>query len=203
MNNMMGHVQHVIGPYARVVAGSALIVGAPYVLQPLQSFIHEMGHAQAYRVIYSNCVPSITVSLSGIGSCMRGLLPSHSDSIFTKFGALLGESGRRVFVSSSGPLTQIIASCAAMHLYPRAASALVLQDAIDIAIYARSAFFECTPTHDYCTVWKHGGPFAYAALASAAAVPVGLSLYNLASALFSETKTVIRYFQKVVQGKQP
>jgi hypothetical protein len=194
-------IHMVIEPYARVVAGCGLIVGAPYILEPVQSFFHEMGHAQAYRLICSNCVPNITVSLSGTGYCLPGLLPSYDAPIFTTLGAFLEESGRKVFVSSAGPLVDIVTSCFAMRLYPRVASALLLKNSIDIAIYARSAFFECAPSHDYCKVWEHGGTFAYAALATSALVPVSLSIYNLGNALFSEAKTVFSYFKKAFQAK--
>lgn len=96
--------------------GFHLIVQVPIGLAtlPLQTLIHESGHAFAARILYKNANPKITLNSYGFkgGSC------SSNKYNLSKFGKWLGTNNSEAISYAAGPIVDMVTSIALLRFFP-------------------------------------------------------------------------------------
>jgi hypothetical protein len=164
-------------------------------LKRFGAYIHEEGHAMALQLLYKNSYPKIYLDTFGNGICEFGFprvwkfLPFTEVPVLSVIGKIIGRNTAETIVAAAGPALEITALTIVILRYPKYAAPLLLTNTVMVALYALSALVldsNCHYTgHDYCNIWKSGGPIAYTAAAVTAFVPFCQAIKKIKK-IFSE-----------------
>jgi|GEM_PF-2833610 len=157
--------------------------GQWYALTMASTFLHECGHALAASLLFANANPKIQFSSTwpGAGSC------TYNNGALSHLGQKLGVKSAASAVSAAGTLVDLATILAAtihhrntrnpngayrplasrnslFSIDPSTKAAILISRAVSASIYALSAFFACTPSHDFCQIRENGHEAAFLAL---------------------------------------
>lgn len=97
-----------LSPYCERALKFGLLTLGPVVLMPVGVYLHELGHALAIRLLFSNSQPKVVLNTFGLkgGYCLRG---GSENTHLSKLGLLIGgENSSRAIISGAGPLVSTV-----------------------------------------------------------------------------------------------
>jgi hypothetical protein len=131
----------------------------------IATYFHELGHAVAMSILYSNSKPKIVLYDDGGGECRPNV--SQIGPKYSKLALFLGENNSRAIISAAGPLVDCVnllalayisSSSDQKNIHALAFGANILTS-IGVVEYASSLYTKkkLEANHDYGNVKRYAG----------------------------------------------
>ncbi len=153
-----------------------------FLMTPLSTYIHENGHALAFKLLYQNVTPQIVLRKWGFGggvvyprvgysNLMRdSSIATNLNMVLSSVGKLMGRTGVECVMYAAGPLVEAFSHLGMVVGTDSGITALlVLPVSMNLTYYALSTLLlNKMPSegHDFYAILERGGTWAYMGVAS-------------------------------------
>lgn len=138
-----------------------------FFLSPVGTILHEAAHGVAYKILYKNANPHISVNFYKGGSTRPNF--TGKTPVLSPVGKALGDSRAKLCVVAAGPLMELITSIFLNEVAGNTmvSNGLVFYSLLNLSCYALTAFKkDADDSHDFYSIKKNCMP-AYIALTTA------------------------------------